>query len=163
MIGEYARRTTAVFTVVVLAALSVLIFIDVIGRYIFSSPLPGSIELVEGFMAVVMLGSLTQATYSREHIRLEFIMIKASHGWRTVLEKLSQFAVLLVTAGIGWGLFERTLSLRDSGDLTPVLHLPIYLMAGFAFLIAVAAIMVAARLLFSPDSSDLPSGEPNHD
>ena len=163
MIGEYARRTTAVITVVVLAALSVLIFIDVIGRYIFSSPLPGSIELVEGFMAVVMLGSLTQATYSREHIRLEFIIVKASHGWRTVLEKLSQFAVVLVTAGIGWGLFERTLSLRDSGDLTPVLHLPIYLMAGFAFLIAVAAIMVAARLLFSRAPSDQSPEGSKHD
>jgi TRAP-type transport system small permease protein len=108
MIGEYARRVAGVIAVVVLAALSVLIFIDVVGRYIFSCPLPGSIELIEGFMGAIMFGSLTQATCSREHIRLEFISAKVSRGWCAAIEKLSQFAVLLVMFGIGWGLLERT-------------------------------------------------------
>jgi len=154
MIAEYARRAAGVIAVVVLAALSVLIFIDVVGRYIFSCPLPGSIELIEGFMGVIMFGSLTQATFSREHIRLEFISAKVSRGWCAVIEKLSQFAVLLVMSGIGWGLLERTRSLHETGDLTPVLRLPLYPMAGFAFLIALTTIIVAARLLFSRTSSD---------
>lgn len=154
MIAEYARRTTGVITVVILAALSVLIFIDVVGRYIFSCPLPGSIELIEGFMGVIMFGSLTQATYSREHIRLEFISAKVSRGWCIVIDKLSQLAVLLVMSGIGWGLLERTQSLYETGDLTPVLRLPLYPMAGVAFLIALTTFIVAAKLLFSRTSSD---------
>ncbi len=163
MIAEYVRRTTGLITIVVLAALSVLIFIDVVGRYIFSYPLPGSIELIEGFMGVIMFGSLTQATFSHEHIRLEFIFAKVSRGWCVAIEKLSQLAVLLVVSGIGWGLLERTRSLHETGDLTPVLRLPLYPMAGFAFLITLTTIIVAARLLFSRTLSDTAAKEKDND
>lgn len=150
LIGEYARQATAVIAAVVLSGLALLIFVDVIGRYILSSPLPGTVELIESLMAIVTFGAFVQAVHNRDHIRLELLSALAPEKWQIRLERLGQLAVLLVMLGAAWGLAERTLSLKASGDLTPVLHLPLYVMTGISFGVLCVACLVSVLVLAKP-------------
>ncbi len=151
---EQLRRVTVAFAAVVLAGLACLVFVDVTGRYVFSAPLPGTVELIEGFMAVVMFGALAEATRHREHIRLDFLLARSTGWLKRGLEMLSDLAVLLLVLGATWGVFERTLSLYDSGDLTPILDLPLYMMAAIALLTLLVACVVALRVLVGPAEDD---------
>jgi TRAP-type transport system small permease protein len=151
--GDYARRTIAVIAAVVLSGLAVLIFVDVIGRYVLSSPLPGTVELIESLMAIVTFGAFVQAVHNRDHIRLELLSSLAPRKWQVRLEKLGQLAVLLVMLGATWGLTERTISLKASGDLTPVLHLPLYIMTGISLGVLCVACLVSALELARPAGS----------
>lgn len=145
--GNWARRITVAFAAVVLAGLAVLIFLDVVGRYVFSAPLPGTVELIEGFMAVVMFGALAQATHSRDHIRLDFLLNKSRGHLRWAVAKAGDLAVLLVVLGATWGMYERMLSLHETGDLTPILDLPLYILAGIALGTVLVACIVAVQVL----------------
>ncbi|NIZ11967.1 TRAP transporter small permease [Phaeobacter sp. HF9A] len=144
---ERFRQITVAFAAVVMAGLACLVFVDVTGRYVFSAPLPGTVELIEGFMAIVMFGALAEATRHREHIRLDFLLVKSRGRARQLLEMLSDLAVLLLVLGATWGVFERTLSLYESGDLTPILDLPLYMMAALALLTLLVACIVAVLVL----------------
>lgn len=156
---ERFRRVTVAFAAVVLAGLACLVFVDVTGRYVFSAPLPGTVELIEGFMAIVMFGALAEATRHREHIRLDFLLARSRGRLKQVLEMLSDLAVLLLVLGATWAVFERTLSLYDSGDLTPILDLPLYMMAALALLTLLVACAVAVRVLVGGAGKDRQDAE----
>ena len=55
------------------ALIVVLTFADVLGRYLFSSPLRGSVELIENAMALVIFTALPLVTRSRGHVSVSLI------------------------------------------------------------------------------------------
>ncbi len=99
---------------------------------------------------------LAGATRHCEHIRLD---VKSSGRVKQVLEMLSDLALLLLVLGATWGVFERTVSLYDSRDLTPVLDLPSYMMAALAPLTLLVACIVAIQVLVGGAGNDRQDGE----
>lgn len=55
------------------ALIVVLTFADVLGRYVFSSPVRGSLEMIEFAMALVIFTALPLVTRQREHVTVSLI------------------------------------------------------------------------------------------
>jgi TRAP-type transport system small permease protein len=105
---------------VLLATMVVLVFVDVLLRYLIDAPITGSAELAGTlFVWLVFLGSAAAAR-QRLHVAVGWFVEKMPPRWAAVVDRFALLAVvitLLVTAWFGVELMngsrERTLPLTD--------------------------------------------------
>ena len=139
-----ARQLSWVFTPLKVIAgsaifgMSVLTFVDVLGRYLFASPIPGTFELVGLLLGVVVMAGLPMVSFNQSHITVDLFDTYFHGGMR----RLRTFLVLLGSAAmvafIGHRLLMAGLDEAANDFVTENLGISraplIYLMAGFAFL-----------------------------
>ena len=70
---------------IVLLVMMLLISADTIFRYVFNSPIDGTMELSEFFMIAIVYPSLAYAQYLKAHVRVELFVMRFSEKWQTVL------------------------------------------------------------------------------
>ncbi len=145
---------------VMMIVLTVLTFVDVVGRNLFHSPLVGSNELTEYSLAIVTFLAYPVVAWSRQHIVVD-LFDPISPPWLTFVQKVigdvlgaALFAILCYRL---WLQAER---LHSYGDLTPQLSIPIYpvyyfmsVMAGVTALVFLMS--AAARRKADDDSKNL--------
>lgn len=106
------------------AVIVILTFADVLGRYLFSSPVRGSVELIEFAMALVIFTALPLVTHNREHVSVSLVdgLFKgAGLRIKTVFcDAVSALALGLLT----WRLALQGLEDLQSQTATIVLGLP---------------------------------------
>lgn len=118
-------RTLGWVSALPVALIVVLTFTDVFARYVFSSPVRGSMEIIEFAMALVIFTALPLVTRQREHVTVSLIdsMVKSliSKKIKTVLcDAVSALALGLLT----WRLYIQALDDLKSDSSTIVLNLP---------------------------------------
>lgn len=86
----------------ILMVMMVLVSADVLGRYIFNSPLPGTNELVEFLMVGLFYFTVSHAQALRTHIRVEFLLTYFSPRLQIKLDILCHLLGLLIFALIAW-------------------------------------------------------------
>lgn len=133
------------------ALIVVLTFVDVLGRYIFSSPLRGSLEIIEYAMALVIFAALPLITRHRGHVTVSLIenLVKG-HARRiksVLCDAISAFALGLLT----WRLYLQGVEDLDSKGSTVVLNLPhaplSFALTVFAGLSTLIVLMMIGRTL----------------
>lgn len=148
--------------VIVLIAMVLLTMVDVIGRYFLNRPVPGTIEVIELMLALLVFGTLPLATLGQEHIVVD-IFTPAFHGWfKRVQQTLMSLIGAVVLGFIGWQLWRRGVQLAGYGDLTAYLKLPVapvaYAMSTLSFLssaLLLALSVQAVRGTLRPPPSEL--------
>ncbi len=144
--ARLAERVLEWFVAIILFAMMVLVFVDVVARYLFNAPLAGSFELTELMMGALIFAALPLATLREEHIvigLLDELPGEGLHRIRQALLNLVAAAALGVLASRLWAEAEK---LAEWGDYTAYLNIPL---APLVYLFAVmsglaAAILVAA-------------------
>lgn len=125
-----------------------LTVVDVIGRYFFSNPVTGAVELVQISMASIIFFSLPLMFLRNDHIIVDLVTIFRS-GW---IGWVSSILVLLVTIYVAYKVGDRTydyaLRAFEDEDVTEYLSIPRWPIVGFiAMSLFVAAISTGLRLL----------------
>jgi len=123
----------------VLAVMMFLTALDVGLRYIFNSPIPGALEIVEYMMAVIVPFALTVTAFNRAHIGVDLVMERFSKDVRVHVACLTHFLAFGLYALITWRCFLNIGEQYHSGMTSAVLHIPVYpfvvsLTAAFALL-----------------------------
>lgn len=118
-------RTLGWLSALPVALIVILTFADVLGRYVFSSPVRGSLEMIEFAMALVIFTALPLITRQRGHVTVSLIdgMFKSSACKKlknVVCDAISALALGLLT----WRLYLQGLDDLQSGSATIVLSLP---------------------------------------
>ncbi len=131
-----------------LMAMMVLTFVDVVGRYIFASPLPGAKELTEILMAFLVFAAAPLVTADRGHITtalFESVLPKLVIRWRNVL-----IAVLVATAlaVLAWRLWIQAGLILDLKTGTPLLGVPIAPIVYFAAVTSALCALIVLALEF---------------
>ena len=145
----------AVIMAALLFAMMMMTAVDVAGRYFFNAPLPGSVEVTEYSLALLIFGGLPLATMQREHITIDLFDFLLP-GRRKIIQ---QFIVNLISAGVlaflTWRLVEKALELASYGDLSSFLKMPLApfayffsVMSGVTTLLLIAFAVHYGRLLF---------------
>ena len=67
------RRLTDGTSSLFLFAMMVMTCIDVVGRYVFNSPLNGATELTELFMGILIFAVLPTVSYREEHVSVDLL------------------------------------------------------------------------------------------
>lgn len=141
-----------------LLVMMVMTVVDVIGRYIFNSPLGGAGELTELLLVSVIFMGLPAVTLEKEHVTVDLVTARMPpwlERWRIRATGLLSAVILVM---VGWQLFVHAGRIGAYGDVSTTLRIPISPVAYFCsvctFVSAIAALIVS----FEPPSRRLSRG-----
>ena len=108
-----------------LTFLMLLTIADVILRQ-FRMPVVGTYELVAFSGAVVIGFSMPLTSYIRQHIFVDFFILKFSKKVRNIFNIVTRCLVMALFLLVGWTLFKSARDLQRSGEVSLTLQMPFY-------------------------------------
>jgi TRAP-type C4-dicarboxylate transport system permease small subunit len=105
--------------------LMILTISDVILRF-FKRPIVGTYELV-GFSGAVVIGfSMPLTSWVRQHIFVDFLILKFSKKTRNIFNIGTRCLVIALFLLVGWNMLKYATDLRRSGEVSLTLQMPFY-------------------------------------
>ena len=118
---------------VILLAMMLLTFVDVVARYVFNRPLSGAFEVTELMLVVLIFAGLPLVSYADEHALMDFIDRLLGARLQRLLERLVQAtcaAIMFLLAWLIWLKADRIWGYRDATDVLRIVYGPfVYFMA----------------------------------
>jgi TRAP-type C4-dicarboxylate transport system permease small subunit len=136
---------------VVLLLLMFLTVGDVVGRYMVGSipgfgPIPGSFELTEFMLAIIVLTAVGYTQVKGEHISIDIFITKLSPRVQAIIDSVTNFLSLTMFALVTWQTIKYAQLLYESHDVSGVLRLPVY---PFLIVVAIGSFMFCLAMLSS--------------
>ena len=127
---------------VVIFVMMVLTFVDVIGRYVFHSPIFGGTEIISALLALTIFSGLGVINARDEHITVEllderFRRILTPVVYEIIIQTFSVVAMTLVAAV----LFEHAWEAYKVKKLTEVLEMPVFYVSSIVAVFAVVSVV----------------------
>ncbi len=127
-----------------------LTLVDVAGRKAISTSVPGSLELTEMLMVVVIFAGLPLVSLHGEHIVFDSLDPLLERWVRRAQGFLVEMLCAAALAGVAWLMWAKAGQMMEYGDTTAQLKIPqgpfVYLMSVLCALTAVVHLL----LIFSP-------------
>jgi len=144
-IGALAREGLSTFAALVLVGVMMVSVVDVFGRYGLNRPLPGSSELTEILMAILIYAGLPIVSQRQAHITVDLLDPVTPKAVVPIRNAIVGLISVLVMALVAWRLWAYADQIRSSKDVTEYLKLPL---APFAYFMSVLAGLTAAVELY---------------
>lgn len=109
-----------------LALMMFLTAIDVAMRYVFNSPIPGALELVEYMMATIVPFALAVAAFNRAHIGVDLIMERLPQSMQLYADFLVNLLTSIFFGIVSWQCVLSAAEEFHSGVTSAVLLIPQY-------------------------------------
>lgn len=141
-----------------LLILMVTVFVDVVGRNLFNTPLPWGTELLEIVLALMIFAIYPLLALGFGHITVDLIQVRPSlHVVQRVLGSVMGAAVFAL---IAWCMGRQALRAADYGEATPLLNVPLsWMLGGIGILAAISALaflLAAVRSIRHPGAPNAP-------
>jgi TRAP-type transport system small permease protein len=142
-----------------LFATMALTLVDVAGRKLFSASVPGSLELTEILMVVVIFASLPLVSLQGEHVVFDSLDSKLSPFVLRLQRALVDLLCVGALGGLAWLMWAKAGQMASYGDITAQLKLPVSpFVYAMAILCAITAAVHAAHVVRPADhTSTLPT------
>ena len=109
---------------VALFAIMALTFFDVLGRKFLSNSIPGSLELTELLMVVVIFASLPLVSRRGEHVEFDSLDPYLPMWLRRVQQVVVQVICAVALLGLGWLMWKTGAEFGQTGETTAQLKIP---------------------------------------
>lgn len=143
------RTLCSLLAAVALFAIMALTLVDVGGRKLISTSVPGSLELTELLMVVVIFTALPLVALAGEHVVFDSFDRWLSAGARRVQQAVIDILCAGALAGLAWLMWTKGVQMREYGDVTAQLRLPlgifVHLMSLLIGLAAFAHLLLVGR------------------
>ena len=138
-------------SMVVLLVLMFLTVGDVVGRYLVGfipglGPVPGSFELTEFMLAVIVLTAIGHTQMKDGHISIDLVVERFSPRVQAIIDTVTNFLSLAMFALVTWRTIKYAQLLYESHDVSGVLRLPVY---PFLVIAAIGTFMFCLAMLSS--------------
>jgi TRAP-type C4-dicarboxylate transport system permease small subunit len=134
------ERVLSLIAALALFAMMVLTFADVFGRKFLDASIPGSLELTELLMLIVIFVALPLTSLHGEHVVFDLLDRALGRVARALQHRLSNGLCAALLLGAAWLVLERAGRTAEFGDTTAQLHIG---MAPFHYMVAVALAVAA--------------------
>jgi TRAP-type C4-dicarboxylate transport system permease small subunit len=124
----------------VLFSMMALTFVDVICRYLFNRSVPGSFEITEIMMAVLIFAGLPLVSRRDEHVSVDLIDHWLGPRVRAVQRKVIELANGLLLLGLAYLMWRKAEQIAGYGDTTTVLLIRL---APYVYVISVFLVITA--------------------
>lgn len=132
-----------------LFAIMALTLADVAGRKLASASVPGSLELTELLMVVVIFAGLPLVSLNGEHVVFDSLDRVLPAGLRRVQQAVVDLACAAALGGLAWLMWAKAGQMAEYGDVTAQLKLAlppfVRLMAVLCGVTALVHLMLLAR------------------
>jgi TRAP-type C4-dicarboxylate transport system permease small subunit len=130
-----------------LFAIMALTLVDVSGRKAISTSVPGSLELTELLMVVVIFAGLPLVSLRGEHVVFDSLDPLLGRTLRRAQALLVDLLVAALLAGMAWLMWAKAGQMAGYGDTTAQLKIPqapfVYLMSALLWLTALVHLLLA--------------------
>lgn len=109
---------------VALFAIMALTFFDVLGRKFLSNSIPGSLELTELLMVVVIFGALPLVSRRGEHVEFDSLDPYLPMWLRRAQAVLVHLLCAALLLGLAWVMWQAGVQFSQNGETTAQLHIP---------------------------------------
>lgn len=132
---------------ILLAAITVLIAVSAVGRYVFAAPLPDSFDIARLLLGAAVMWGFASLGYRGSHIEVTLFTDLLPPRARRAVELFAWAVVLAFVALLAWKMLARVESAARSGEATFDLRLPVWPLMALIWAGAAAAVVtVLARL-----------------
>lgn len=107
-----------------LFGIMMLTFFDVLGRKFLSNSIPGSLELTELLMVVVIFAALPLVSRRGEHVEFDSLDPYLPMQLRRIQWVLVQLVCAAFLLGLGWLMWRTGQQFAINGETTAQLHIP---------------------------------------
>ncbi|MBW1801940.1 MAG: TRAP transporter small permease [Deltaproteobacteria bacterium] len=109
-----------------LAAMMFLTATDVALRYVFNSPIPGALEIVEYMMGILIPFALVYTARQRAHIGVDLVIEHFSDRVRKIISIVTVFMTFVLFVLITWQGYYYIIEHYDSNLTSSVLYIPVW-------------------------------------
>ena len=112
---------------VIFTGLVIMSIISIVGRKLFNTPVPGDVEVLQMFAA---FGSATFFAYCHlmhGDVKVDFFTAHLAGAKRCFLDAVGSLLVGLVAALLAWRSWVGALSLREAGESSAILEVPVWI------------------------------------
>jgi TRAP-type C4-dicarboxylate transport system permease small subunit len=128
-LGAQLRRVNAFLhgtAGVTLALLMLYTVGDILGRTFFSRPFPGTVELTELAVVVLVYLGLARAEDDDAHIAVDLLYVRLGERGQLLMRAFAGAATALVIAVMTWRLIVFAQQMHSGNYTTGVLRIPLY-------------------------------------
>ncbi len=133
-----------------LFAIMVLTLIDVAGRKLISSSVPGSLEMTELLMVVVIFAGLPLVSLSGEHVVFDSLDPLIPPRLKRLQQALVELLCAAALLGVGWLMWVKGYQMIEYGDISAQLKLPLGPFVWIMSVLCAITAVVHGMLVFSP-------------
>ena len=127
-----------------LFAMAVLIFVNVILRYVFKRSIRGADEIVTILMVMVVYFAMCKSTRIRAHVRVDFVTNLMPEALRNFVLALTAWACIFITVNIAIRTWGNAGALIRSGNRTDMLKISL---APFYYVVSVMSVLLSFEFL----------------
>ena len=125
---------------VVLAVMVLMTFFDVMGRYLISQPIVGTVDMTELFMGLIIYLGVGATTHRGDHISVDIVVSHLAPALRMMTDLLSDVISAVLAVLICWQLWIVAVDTQVNTIVTRVWETPVY---PVAYVMAAASIFMA--------------------
>ncbi|ASJ70302.1 TRAP transporter small permease [Granulosicoccus antarcticus] len=118
--------------------IALVTFVDVVGREVFSMPIPGGYEIIQILMTIGVFFSLPIVALRRGHVRVDLLYQSMPASLKRLSDVFSKLVSIVYFSLLAWGTTQFFLHAMGTGERSVYLHMPHWMPALLmgAFLIA---------------------------
>ena len=118
-------RLCGALAALALFAIMALTGVDVLGRKLLSQSVPGSLELTEILMVVVIFAALPLVSQRGEHVAFDSFDHWLSPRWLRLQQIVVDLLCFALLGGLAWLMWQKAGQMTQYGDTTAQLKLPV--------------------------------------
>jgi TRAP-type C4-dicarboxylate transport system permease small subunit len=127
-----------------LFAMACLTTADVVGRYVFNSPITGTLEVTEFMVLIMIFSFLAYAQSNKAHVTVDLLLDRFPKKLRRYIKIINHLACFCLMCLITWMGFRRALELLEYGEASPNLGVPHY---PFVFFLVLGCLVMCIEYL----------------
>jgi TRAP-type C4-dicarboxylate transport system permease small subunit len=148
-LGHVPSQALGAVACFMLFGMMVLTFVDVAGRYLFSSPLPAAYEIISLIMPAIIFCALPYVGYRENHVTIDLLDTFLTPRVRRVQGVLVNLVSAAALGFISYRLFMRSYDHRRFDEVTDELFLNLW-----PFSLTMAVLAAIATLAFIANAYD---------
>jgi TRAP-type C4-dicarboxylate transport system permease small subunit len=122
-------RLSSWFNLIASAALMVIMLMtcaDIFMRYVFSSPIIGTYDIVSLLGAVLVSFAMPYTMLKKGHVAVEILVQSLSRGKQLIIETFTHLLAISLFVVLVWQAILLSKDMKAAGEVTPTLLIPFY-------------------------------------
>lgn len=146
--GRYGRALLAAATWfayaggLIFICLVIMSVASIVGRKLFSAPVPGDVELLQMAAAFASASFFAYCHLMQGDVKVDFFTAHMATSRRLILDSIGSLLIGLLGLLLAWRTAAGALSLKEAGESSAILEIPVWLAQGLMvpsfFLMALA-------------------------
>lgn len=129
---------------VALCSMMGLTVVDVLGRYVFNSPILGAFEITSFLVSILVFSFLGYAQSQKAHVTVDILVNAFSEKAQSVVKLINYTIALFIMILISWKGFEKAVESMETGDSPMNLPVPIH---PFVFFMAFGCVIMCIEFI----------------